>query len=257
MSISKIEKFDKLAKKYDLYRPRYPIEFLQEIFNWKKKNNKDKLNILDIGSGTGIVLEKLIDILGRNNSFYAIDISSEMIKLGKKKFPFVNWIKGSAEEKIKILPNIDIFIFAQSYQWMNRKIILKWINKKINNRGLFCILQNNRNYKKNIFLNEYENILESINSSYSRKYRNIKYEKEIKFFFRNRKYLYIYMSKLWDIFLSKKEFLGMINSSTQVENVKNINKDIFFKKINFLLKKYLLKKKILVSYKTELFLFKF
>ncbi len=255
MLINKKEKFDKLAKKYDLYRPRYPIEFLQEIFNWKEKKNK--LNVLDVGSGTGIVLEKLINILGKNNNFYAIDISSEMIKLGKNKFPFVNWIRGIAEEEIKILPNIDIFIFAQSYQWMNRKIILKLIDKKINNGGLFCILQNNRNYKKNIFLNKYETILESINSNYSRKYRNIKYEKEIKFFFKNRKYLYIYMNKLWDIFLSKKEFLGMINSSTQVENVKYINKNIFFKKINSLLKEYLLKKKILISYNTELFLFKF
>ncbi len=256
MLINKREKFDKLAQKYDLYRPRYPKEFLKEIFHWSKNNKKKKLNILDVGSGTGIVLEKLINIFGKKNNFYSIDISYEMIKLGKKKFPFVNWIKGKAEEKINLLPNMDIFIFAQSYQWMNRNLILNLIKKKINKKGLFCILQNNRNYKINNFLNEYENILESININYNRKYRNIKYNKEINFFFKKKINLYIYMNKYWDIYLSKKEFLGMINSSTQVENVKNINKKLFYKNINFLLKRYLCKKKLLISYKTELFIFR-
>lgn len=255
MSINKKEKFDDLAKKYDLYRPRYKTIFFKEILNWS--NKKRKLNILDIGSGTGIVLEKLINIFGKKNNFYAIDISIEMIKIGIKKFPFVKWINGKVEDKINDLPKMDIFIFAQSYQWINRKKFFYSIKKQINKEILICILQNNRNYKKNIFLNEYENILESINKNYTRTYRKIKYKQEIDFYIKNKNYIYIYMLKPWEIFLTKKYFLGMINSSTQVKKVKSINKKLFSKKINYLLKNFLYKDKLLVSYETELFIFKF
>ncbi len=255
MLINKKEKFDDLAKKYDLYRPRYKKIFFKEIFNWS--NKKKKLNILDIGSGTGIVLEKLINILGKKNNFYAVDISTGMINIGIKKFPFVKWIKGKVEDEIDNLPKMDIFIFAQSYQWINRKIFFNSIEKKINKGGLICILQNNRNYKKNIFLNEYENILESININYFRNYRKIKYKREIDFYIKNKDYIYIYMLKPWKMFLTKKHFLGMINSSTQVKKVKSINKKLFYKKINYLLKKFLYKDKILISYETELFIFRF
>ncbi len=254
MLINKKEKFDNLAKKYDLYRPRYKSIFLKEIFNWRYK--KKKLNILDIGSGTGIVLEKLINIFGKKNNFYAIDISKKMIDIGKKKFPFVKWIKGKIENKINSLPNMDIFIFAQSFQWINRKILLNLI-KKINKKGLICILQNNRDYKSNIFLNKYENLLESINSKYSRKYRKINFKKELNYYIDKKKYTYLYMVKTWEIYLTIKKFLGMVNSSTQVVKVKSINKKIFFKKLNNLLNRYLYNKKILVSYETELFIFKF
>ncbi len=256
MSKNKIEKFDNLAKKYDLYRPRYPKIFFKEILFWSKKKKNSNLNILDIGSGTGIVLEKLVNVFGNKNNFYAIDISSKMINIGIKKFPFVKWIKGKAENLINKLPNIDIFIFGQSFQWMNSNIILKLIKKKINNKGLICILQNNRNFKVNSFLNDYEFILESINPKYSRYYRKISYKKEINKVFDINKYIYIYMLKSWDSFLFIDEFFGMINSSTQVNKVKSINKNLFNKKINLLLDKYLFKNKILLSYETELFIFK-
>ncbi len=254
MSTNKKEKFDKLAKKYDLFRPRYKKFFFEEILHLS--NKKKKLNILDIGSGTGISLENFINIFSKKNNFYAIDISNEMIKIGRKKFPFVKWIKGKIEEKINLLPNMDIFIFAQSLQWINRKIF-SYLIKKINKKGLICILQNNRNYKLNNFLNKYEDILESINKNYSRKYRKINYKKEIDFYINKKKYTYFYILKPWEIYLTKKKFLGMINSSTQVEKVKSINKRLFFKKLYCLLNNYLYDNKILVSYETELFVFKF
>ncbi len=255
MSINKKEKFDDLSKNYDLYRPRYKKIFFKEIKNWSNKSKK--LNILDIGSGTGIIFEKLINVFGKKNNFYAIDISFKMIRIGKKKFPFVKWIKGKIEEKINYLPKIDIFIFGQSIQWINRKLFFSIVEKKINKNGLICILQNNRNYKINDFLDKYESILESINVNYFRNYRKIKYKEEINLYLKNKNYTYIYMLKPWEIFLTKKQFLGMINSSTQVKEVKLINSKLFFKKLNFLFKCFLYENKVLISYETELFVFKF
>ncbi len=251
----KKNKFDGLAKKYDLYRPRYPIIFFKEINHWII--DKKKLNILDIGSGTGIALEGLIKILGKKNNFFAIDLSQDMINIGKTKYPYVKWIKGKAEHKIKYLPKMDIIISAQSFQWMNRIKLLKLIKKKLNLNGIFCILQNNRNYKINDFLNKYENILEKINSQYSRKYRKFKYKKEIKLIFNNKYRIYIYLNYLWTDYLTKQEFIGMSYSSTQVQQVKNINNYLFKKKINNLITQYSNKNKaIKIDFKSELFLVK-
>lgn len=250
------EKFDDLAINYDLYRPRYSLIFFKEILHWSKKKNNN-LNILDIGSGTGIALENLIKVFSLKNNFYAVDISSNMINIGKKKFPFVKWIKGKAEKLIEKLPNMDIFILAQSFQWMNINLILNLIKVKLNRGGLICILQNNRDYRVNNFLNEYESLLESINSSYNRKYRDISYKNEVDKVFDISEYLYIYISKSWITSLSSDSFLGMINSSTQVDKVKSINKFAFENEINLLIDKYLFNGKLLLNYNTELFIFKF
>ncbi len=248
-------KFDGLAKEYDLYRPRYPSLLFKEINNWSIKKNKK--NILDIGSGTGIALEGLIKILGKQNNFFAIDLSQDMINVGKKKYPYVKWIKGKAENEIKKLPKMDIIISAQSFQWMNRIKLLKIIKKKLNLKGIFCILQNNRNYKINDFLNKYEHILEKINSKYSRKYRKFKYKKEIKLIFNDKYSIYIYLNYLWKDYLTKKEFIGMSYSSTQVQKVKNINNNLFKKKIKNLIKKHYKKNNsIKIDFTSELFLVK-
>ncbi len=249
--------FDGLALNYDLFRPRYPKIFFNEINHWNKINlNIYPQNILDIGSGTGIALEGLITKLGNQKKYFAIDISKDMINIGKKKFPFVSWIKGTAENKIHILPKMDIITFAQSFQWMKRIKLLKLIKQKINHNGIICIMQNNRNYKKNIFLNEYEDILETINPHYSRKYRNFNYEYELKSVFYEKKYIYMYIYTLWEQLFTEEEFIGMSSSSTQVQNTININKNLFKKKVKELINNHLKNNKIKINFISELFLIK-
>ncbi len=252
--IKKKQKFDGLAKKYDKYRLRYPKLFFEQINYWSKKKNFN--NILDIGSGTGIVLEGMTEKGTKNNQFYSSEISKDMISIGKKKFPFAKWINGNIENKISFLPKMDIIIFAQSLQWINRNKIFKKIKKKINKNGIICIMQNNRNYRKNIFLRKYEEILENINHLYSRKYRKIKYLNEIKSTFNKYNCKYIYISILWKKIFLIKEFIGMINSSTQVSKVKSINRKLFNIKILNLIKKYSKNNLIRLDYESELFIVK-
>ncbi len=250
----KKQKFDGLAKKYDLYRLRYPKILFKEIKHWTTK--KKNINILDIGSGTGIALEGIIKNIKKTNNFYASELSKDMICIGKKKFPKITWIKGNIEDKILSLPNMDIIIFAQSIHWINHINIFKKIKKKINKNGIICILQNNRNFKKNLFLNEYENILEQINKKYNRNYRKTNYLNEIKNIFNNKKYIFIYINILWNKYLYKKQFIGMINSSTQVKSTKLINRKLFNKKISNLINKYSFKNLLKLNYESELFIIK-
>ncbi len=248
----KKEKFDGLAKNYDIYRPRYPNFFFQQIDNLLEKKNN--INILDIGAGSGIALEGITKIINKKNNFYAIDISKDMIKIGKKKFSYINWIHGKAEEKISEINNLDLVIFAQSFQWMNKIKLLKIIKKKLNKKGIICIIQNNRNFSINKFLFKYENLIETVNKNYSRNYRNLNYKNELKLVF--PKYIYIYISFPWNTFLSKKEFIKMSNTSTQIQETKKINNIMFKKKLKNIINKYIINKKLKIDFTSELFIIK-
>ncbi len=250
------EKFDGLAYNYDLYRPRYPEIFFKEINNWckKSKERKNNINIIDIGSGTGIALEGLVKKFGTKNNFYAIDLSKDMIHIGNKKFPYVSWIQGKAEKKIPLLPSMDVAVIAQSFQWMDRIPLLKLIKKKLNKHGIICILQNNRQYKNNFFLDKYESLLEEFNPHYSRHYREFNYEQELKLIFPKSIYIYIYIT--WKKLLNREEFIGLSNSSTQVKKAQNINSILFQEKINQLIDKYILNQKIKINFASELFIIK-
>ncbi|MEM3504085.1 MAG: methyltransferase domain-containing protein, partial [Nitrososphaeria archaeon] len=73
--ISSMEHYNALAKGYDeLYgnEQQRKIDFILKEFDLKDKNI-----ILDIGCGTGLLLEKIYD---KNKVFVEVDISEKMLK---------------------------------------------------------------------------------------------------------------------------------------------------------------------------------
>jgi trans-aconitate methyltransferase len=52
--------------------------------------------IVDVGAGTGIVLEGLLPLL-TDPSVHAFDLSADMVALGQDKFPEVTWAAGRGE----------------------------------------------------------------------------------------------------------------------------------------------------------------
>ena len=92
-----IEQFNSWAKYYDklLHLPFY----LSNKSVVQHLNPKVNSYILDVGCGTGILLQQLLR-LDRNLYLYGIDISPEMVKISKKKFDKqpVEIIEGSASK---------------------------------------------------------------------------------------------------------------------------------------------------------------
>ena len=82
-----IETFDRLAATWDLCTKKED-KIINLIFtNSNINSNKD---ILDVGCGTGILIE---DYLNRNvNSITAVDISTEMIKIASNKYPDIHFV---------------------------------------------------------------------------------------------------------------------------------------------------------------------
>ena len=91
-NMSSKQKFDGLADDYDQNRPRYPSDLFQMIKS--RLPVRKRLRIIDAGAGTGIALEGLIDVLGQEHDYLAVDVSTDMVESGRQKFPFVEWTVG-------------------------------------------------------------------------------------------------------------------------------------------------------------------
>ena len=85
---------------FDVFAPRWDNEPIadKEIIDTILDNVGvcENKNVLDVGCGTGVLFPYYIE--RGVNSITAVDLSSEMIKLAKSKFPQVNVICGDAEE---------------------------------------------------------------------------------------------------------------------------------------------------------------
>ncbi len=110
-----------MADDYDRYRPRYPLTLLKTMLLPLK--DKKHLSIVDVGAGTGIALEGIVELLRNKHQYHAIDISSDMIKQGRRKFPTVQWYQGQAESLSPKIGKLDLVIMAQAFQWVDRPSI--------------------------------------------------------------------------------------------------------------------------------------
>ncbi|MCH9407619.1 class I SAM-dependent methyltransferase [Pantoea agglomerans] len=247
----KNEKFDGLASNYDKYRPRYPEMLFEEIHNWMLTSAN---NIYDIGAGTGIAIEGMTRTIGKSYNFTAIDISEDMISKGREKLPRVTWVKGKAEEILHDKKHIDVIMAAQSFQWMDRAKTLETSLKSLNDGGIFAILQNNRDYRNNEFLDKYESVLEKFSPGYSRNYRDYDYEKEITNVFRLPFADFKKIVTGWTMEMASEDFFGFISSSTQVQRAINNDRDNFLKEIDLLLAQHSIGGKVNIDYISELFM---
>lgn len=81
------EFFDSVAEKWDSIccNPKEKVEYVIKKAEFKKGED-----ILDVGSGTGILVPYLEDAIGEKGSITAIDISKNMIEVSKRKNKYNN-----------------------------------------------------------------------------------------------------------------------------------------------------------------------
>lgn len=85
--------FDSVTEIYDQSRPRYPLQ----LFEFLVQQLSSDVVVLSYRAETGIVFESIILLLGDGTKVSAVDIFVGMIRLGKKKFPQVEWYLAEAE----------------------------------------------------------------------------------------------------------------------------------------------------------------
>lgn len=245
------EKFDGLAEVYDKYRPRYPIDLIKVLRALAL--SKPSLSIIDIGAGTGIATGQIIEVFGNDHAVVAVEISEDMAQLGKKKFPGVQWHVGSAEQYLEGRSNIDLIVAAQSFQWMDRPAILHMARDKLAPGGTFAVLQNNRDFRSNRFLSEYEDLLEQYSPGYDRHYRAFDFPAEIRSAFVGPGHLPGQVTTRWTFSLSKAAFVSFSKSSTQVQRAIATHGDRFFEHLSTLLDRHADGESLAIAYDSELF----
>ena len=208
--------FNKISEEYEKYRPTYPdvcFDFIDSYFNEKSKDT-----MLDVGCGTGIATRKLFKKFGENAKIIGLEPSDEMrnqaINNSSKEISFIN---GVAEELPFKEEEVSGVITAQAIQWFTRPMFYKEVGRVLQKGGIFVILQNNRDWKNNAFLDKYEELLEKYNDNYNRGYRDIDFNKEI-----SESNLFsdsVFMNCKWGKLMTFEDFLGLSRSSTKAKKI--------------------------------------
>jgi trans-aconitate methyltransferase len=247
------EKFDGLANDYERYRPRYPLELFNTILQpFQGKNN---LSIVDVGAGTGIALEWIVDVLGNGHHYHAIDISSDMINQGRRKFPHVTWHQGQAEVLLPQIGSVDLVVSAQSFQWMDRYKLLAAVSQQLRVGGVMAVIQNNRNFDESNFLADYESLLEAMSPGYSRHYRKFDFLQEMIDAFGTDKDDVVLHTHDWTMLIPSDAFIGMSRSSTQAQRAITAHGEEFLAQLSSLIRQYEVNGNLEVLYRSELYMY--
>ena len=104
--------------------------------------SKSKRRLLDIGCGFGAFLARFKDDYGQ---LIGIEISREAILKGKKRFPFITFIEGSAEHLEQVFEKpekFDTILYSDVISYFNEKgktRSLEWITDHLDVEGVAFI----------------------------------------------------------------------------------------------------------------------
>lgn len=149
--------YDRLSKFYDdCYKE--PIHKIENdfVFKYLLDNEFFEGKILDVGSGTGIILEN-IDLLPEN--YFGLDISENMLKISKKKFPSHFFFKGDMSNmpfKDNSFDSVISLFGSFSYSLDHLKTVQE-IERVLKPNGKFFIMIYGRKYssRKSYILNKF------------------------------------------------------------------------------------------------------
>lgn len=240
-------KFDGLADSYDRARPRYPAELFLHVVRSLPSGHPPV--VVDAGAGTGIALEALLPLLPPDAEVHAVDISEDMIRVGRAKFPTVRWQAGTAEEHLPGLAGADLVMAAQAYQWMDRPAYLRAAAAALRPGGLCAVVQNNRDYGSGGFAAEYEDLLEKYSPGYSRSYRAIDVGAELGAVFGAVEH----HTCRWAQPMAVEEFVTMSSSSTQAQRAIAAVGDVFLDHVRELCARYEEDGRVALPYLSEAF----
>ena len=247
MVASGTQKFDGLGADYDRYRPRYPDALFDLL---AARLTAEQPHVVDTGAGTGVALEGLIPRLPAGARIDAVDVSSDMVAQGREKFPTVTWHVGPAEPFLESLSGIDLVVAAQAYQWMDRPRYLSAAAGCLAPGGLVAIMQNNRDFTTNPFLDAYESLLEELSPGYSRSYRSFDIAAELG----ERYEVVTEHHATWERRMSCEDFAAMARTSTQVQRALAADADTFHRRLSELLDSHQSGGAVVLTYTSELFI---
>lgn len=164
--------FSNRVENYVKYRPTYPKLLLRKLE--EEGILTEEKTIADIGSGTGILTEILLETKCK---IFAVEPNDEMrfaAEARLSKFNNFNSVKGTAEASTLEDKSIDIITVAQAFHWFDQVKTRVEFKRILKPEGIVVLIWNERLVEKSNFQKEYDILLKKYCSRYeSSKHRNV------------------------------------------------------------------------------------
>ena len=124
--------------------------------------------IADIGSGTGKLTELFLE---NGNAVFGVEPNREMREAGErllKQFPNFTSIDATAEETTLPQSSVDFIVAGQAFHWFDRDRCRKEFARILKPGGWVVLIWNDRKTEATQFLIEYEKLLQTYATDYSK-----------------------------------------------------------------------------------------
>ena len=114
------QRFNDVANLYDIYRPSYPVELIEDIILFSGIQPEGR--ILEIGSGTG---KATILFAPKRYSILCLEPGQNLMDIAVKNlvsYPHVSFVKTRFEDWACHQEKFDLVISAQAYHWIPEEV---------------------------------------------------------------------------------------------------------------------------------------
>jgi SAM-dependent methyltransferase len=175
------ERFSSRVDTYQKYRPSYPSEAVDYLYEVVGLNSNSE--VLDVGAGTGIFSRLLLE---RGTSVTAVEPNEAMREAAmsaSKGDPNFHAVPGSAEETGLPDQAYDFIVCAQAFHWFDQAAAKKEFGRVLRPGGKAILIWNTRLTSGTPFLEGYEELLHSLGTDYGKvNHRNVSQEMLLSFF---------------------------------------------------------------------------
>lgn len=175
------ERFSNRVESYSKYRPSYPKEAIDYLYD--TVGLRSNCTIADIGAGTGIFSKLLLE---RGSHVIAVEPNEAMRTASEQsleRYPNFKSVSGSAESTGIPDRSVDFIVCAQAFHWFDRIAAKKEFQRIIKPGGKVCLIWNSRLTSGISFREEYEQLLRTYGTDYTKvHHKNISRDQLLAFF---------------------------------------------------------------------------
>ena len=253
MTVANEHVFSGLQKVYDQARPRYPQKALNHIIKLlDTSRGAEQGHLLDVGCGTGILTRQLLK-RSPQSEFMGCDVNKDMLSEARNKDETgrISWHQTPAEHLPFKNEAFHIITVAQAAQWFDRPKFYQEAQRVLRAKGYLVIIENNRQQDGSAFMDAYETLIETHNSSYSRDYRRFDYAQEMQ----KAGFAETHVQRFaWSRSMSRADFVEMAKSSSKVQAAIKASNGTFFNELDQLLQRdWETGEQIVIDYSTQVF----
>lgn len=159
------KRFSNRVSDYVKFRPKYPEALFE--FMMKELDLGTKSLVADIGSGTGIFTQQLLD---HGATVFAVEPNAEMRAAAEemlRDYPNFRSIANSAEATGLPPSSVDLVCAAQAFHWFDVFLVKKEWQRILRPGGKVCLVWNDRKDATTPFLTAYEDLLMKFGTDYN------------------------------------------------------------------------------------------